>query len=77
MNNKEQKVETSTESDIGNTVLPPIYPLIDNRRWYAENGTVYNSGYDKVKIVMLFEDGSYCNLPHEIAMMIASTLNSR
>lgn len=78
MNNKEQKVETSTEPAIvGNTVLPAVYPLVNNRRWYAENGTVYNSGDEKVKIVMLFEDEGYCNLPHEIAMMIASALNSR
>lgn len=76
--NEEQKNEKTTEVDIvGNTVLPDVYPLVNNRRWYAENGTVYNSADDKVKIVMFFEDGSYCNLPHEIAIMIASALNSR
>jgi hypothetical protein len=78
MNNKEQKVETSTEPAIvGNTVLPAVYPLIDNHRWYAENGTVYNSEDETVKIVLLHENGSYSNLPNEIANMIASALNSR
>lgn len=76
--NTEQNYQNSTEArNDGDTVLPAVYPLVNNRRWYAENGTVYNSGDDKVKIVMLFEDESYCNLPHEIAMMIASALNSR
>lgn len=76
--NTEQNYQNSTEArNEGNTVLPAVYPLVNNRRWYAENGTVYNSGDDKVKIVMLFEDESYCNLPHQIAIMIASALNSR
>ena len=78
MSNRKTKAQKREEAAIvGNTVLPAVYPLVNNRRWYAENGTVYNSGDDKVKIVMLFEDESYCNLPHEIAMMIASALNSR
>lgn len=76
MNSKNVQPSTSP-AIVGNDVLPAVYPLVNNRRWYAENGTVYNSGDDKVKIVMLFEDESYCNLPHEIAMMIASALNSR
>lgn len=76
--NNEQKLNSSiSPAIVGNAVLPAVYPLVNNRRWYAENGTVYNSGDDKVKIVMLFEDESYCNLPHEVAMMIASALNSR
>lgn len=78
MSNRKTNAKKPTEPAIvGNAVLPAVYPLVNNRRWYAENGTVYNSGDDKVKIVMLFEDESYCNLPHEIAMMIASALNSR
>ena len=58
-------------------LLPAVYPLIDNHRWYAENGTVYNSEDETVKIVLLHDNGSYSNLPNEIAMMISSALNSR
>jgi hypothetical protein len=61
----------------GKHVLPAVYPLIDNHRWYAENGTVYNEADEEVRIVLLHNSGSYSNLPHEIAMMIASALNSR
>ena len=57
--------------------LPAVYPLIDNHRWYAENGTVYNEADEEVRIVLLHDSGSYSNLPHEIAIMIASALNSR
>ena len=75
---RKQKVETSKEAAIvGNTVLPDVYPLIDNHRWYAENGTVYNEADETVRIVLLHDNGSYSNLPNEIAMMISSALNSR
>ena len=60
-----------------NTLLPAVYPLIDNHRWYAENGTVYNEADEEIRIVLLHNSGSYSNLPHNIAEMIASALNSR
>ena len=62
---------------IAKPMLPAVYPLIDNHRWYAKNGTVYNEADETVKIVLLHENGSYSNLPNEIAMIIASALNSR
>ena len=74
MQNDNLKHEKSTDA---NNVLPAVYPLIDNHRWYAENGTVYNEADDEVRIVLLHNSGSYSNLPHEIAIMIASALNSR
>ena len=74
MENKSTNVDETTEAK---TVLPAVYPLIDNHRWYAENGTVYNEVYEEVRIVLLHNSGSYSNLPHEIAVMIASALNSR
>ena len=78
MSNRKQKDETSTEPAIvGNTVLPAVYPLIDNHRWYAENGTVYNEVDETIRVVLLHDNGSYLNLPNEIAVMIASALNSR
>ena len=78
MENKSTKVNKTTEAKTGvNTVLPAVYPLIDNHRWYAENGTVYNEADEEVRIVLLHNSGSYSNLPHEIAVMIASALNSR
>lgn len=78
MSNRKQKDETSTEPAIvGNTVLPAVYPLIDNHRWYSENGTVYNEADETVRVVLLHDNGSYLNLPNEIAVMIASALNSR
>lgn len=64
----------------GNSTKPPlpaVYPLIDNHRWYVENGTVYNDADETVKIVLLHDNGSYSSLPNEIAMMISSALNSR
>ena len=66
----------TTEGNNVNTVLPAVYPLIDNHRWYAENGTVYNEADETVRIVLLHDNGSYSNLPNEIAMMISSALNS-
>jgi hypothetical protein len=60
-----------------NTLLPAVYPLIDNHRWYAENGTVYNEADEEVRIVLLHNSGRYSNLPQNIAEMIASALNSR
>jgi hypothetical protein len=78
MKNKSTNVNETTEAKTGvNTVLPAVYPLIDNHRWYAENGTVYNEADETVKIVLLQDNGSYSNLPNEIAMMISSALNSR
>lgn len=71
---------TLNEAENGNKskpLLPAVYPLVDNHRWYAENGTVYNLEDERVKIVLLQENGSYSNLPNEIANMIASALNSR
>lgn len=75
MGNNTQNKDLSRND--GNTVLPAVYPLIDNHRWYAEYGTVYNEADETVKIVLLYDNGSYSNLPNEIAMMIASALNSR
>lgn len=78
MENRSINVGETTEAKTGvNTVLPAVYPLIDNHRWYAENGTVYNEADEEVRIVLLHNSGSYSNLPHEIAVMIASALNSR
>lgn len=57
--------------------MSDIYPLIDNRKWYAENGTVYNEADDEVRIVLLYDSGSYSNLPNDIAEIIASALNNR
>ena len=48
-----------------------------NPSWYAENGTVYNEADEEVRIVLLHDSGGYSNLPHEIAVMIVSALNSR
>ena len=71
-------IQTSTEAAIvGNNLLPAVYPLIDNRRWYAEHGTVYNEADEEVRIVLLHNSGSYSNLPNDIAEMIASALNGR
>jgi len=71
------KVSNEEQSNNANVLLPAVYPLIDNHRWYAENGTVYNEADETVKIVLLHENGSCSNLPNEIAMMISSALNSR
>jgi hypothetical protein len=72
-----EKVSKNHEGNNANTILPAVYPLIDNHRWYAENGTVYNEADEEVRIVCLHNSGSYSNLPHETAVMIASALNSR
>jgi len=72
-----EKLSESTKGNNANTLLPAVYPLIDNHRWYAENGTVYNEADEEVKIVLLHNSGSYSNLPHNIAEMVASALNSR
>lgn len=77
MNKKQNTENKDLTATFGNTMLPAVYPLIDNHRWYAENGTVYNEADETVKIVLLYDNGSYSNLPNEIAMMIASALNSR
>lgn len=71
------KVSKESQGNEANSLLPAVYPLIDNHRWYAENGTVYNEADEEVRIVLLHNSGSYSNLPPEIAMMIASALNSR
>ena len=71
------KLSKKPQGNEANTLLPAVYPLIDNHRWYAENGTVYNEADEEVRIVLLHDSGSYSNLPHEIAIMIASALNSR
>ena len=71
------KVSKKLQGNEANTLLPAVYPLIDNHRWYAENGTIYNEADDEVRIILLHNSGSYSNLPHEIAIMIASALNSR
>lgn len=55
--------------------VPAVYPIIDNRRWYAENGTVYNEVDEEVRIVLLHNNGAYSNLPNEVAEIIASVLN--
>lgn len=59
-----------------NKTPPPIYPLVDNQKWYAENGTVYNEIEDSVRIVILHDSGSYTSLPHDIAELIADALNN-
>ncbi len=70
--------ELKNKTDNGTKpVLSAVYPLIDNHKWYAENGTVYNEDDEEVRIVLLHNSGSYSNLPNEIAKMIASALNSR
>ncbi len=71
------KVSENHEGNNANILLPAVYPLVDNHRWYAENGTVYNEADEKVRIVLLHNSGSYSSLPHNIAEMIASALNIR
>ncbi len=43
----------SKESNGIYTVLPTVYPLIDNKRWYAENGTVYNESDEEWRSLMV------------------------
>lgn len=41
----------------------PDYPLYDNKKWYAENGTVYNEADDKFRILMVCS-GTEITLPY-------------
>ena len=66
--------ETATEVY---TVLPAVYPLIDNKRWYAENGTVYNEADEDFRILMVAGENSEINLPNDVAEKIAEYLNGR
>ena len=59
------------------TVLPAVYPLIDNKRWYAENGTVYNEADEDFRILMVVGENSEINLPNDVAEKIAEYLNGR
>ena len=59
------------------TVLPAVYPLIDNKRWYAENGTVYNKADDEYRILLIAGKCSEMNLPNDVAEKIAEYLNGR
>jgi hypothetical protein len=47
--------------------------------WYAENGTVYNTGDDLTTIVCFYnrDTGIYMSLPHDIAEKVAEMLNYR
>lgn len=75
---EKQNFQNSIETTIvGNTVLPAVDPLINNRRWYAKYGTIYNEADEEVRIVLLHNSGSYSNLPNDITEMIASALNSK
>ena len=59
------------------TLLPAVYPLIDNKRWYADNGTIYNEADEDFRILMIAGDNSEINLPNDIAEKIAEYLNGR
>lgn len=50
--------------------------LITNGKWYSEDGIIYNDADDSVKIVILFETGSYCNFPKSVANKIVMILNN-
>lgn len=70
----------SNQKDTSNelyTVLPTVYPLIDNKRWYAENGTVYNKADDDYRILLVAGKCSEMNLPNDVAEKIAEYLNGR
>ena len=54
-----------------------MYPLINNKQWYAENGTVYNGADETVRIVLLHDSGSYNNLPNEVAEVTAKAMNGQ
>jgi ssDNA-binding Zn-finger/Zn-ribbon topoisomerase 1 len=50
--------------------------IFKNKKWYSENGTVYNEADDSVRIALVFDNGSYMNLPIEIANKISQLLNN-
>lgn len=50
--------------------------IFKNKKWYSENGTVYNKADDSVRIALVFDNGSYMNLPIEIANKISQLLNN-
>jgi len=73
---KKQKQIESTDNGLY-TLLPTVYPLIDNKRWYAENGTVYNEADEDFRILMVCGENSEMNLPNDVAEKIAEYLNGR
>lgn len=73
----EENKQQNTEAMQYNTVLPPVYPLIYNKRWYADNGTVYNEADDDFRILMVAGDNSEISLPNDVAEKIAEYLNGR
>ena len=50
--------------------------LIYNKKWYSENGTVYNEEDETVRIALVLDNGSYANLPIEVANKIQQILNN-
>jgi hypothetical protein len=50
--------------------------IFKNKKWYSENGTVYNEKDETVKIALIFNNGSYMSLPIEIADKISQLLNN-
>lgn len=74
--NTEQNVDGLNVSPaIAKPMLPAVYPLIDNKRWYAENGTVYNKADDEYRILLVAGKGSEISLPNDVAEKIAEYLN--
>lgn len=68
--------ENTEPSNSTKPVLPAVYPLIDNKRWYAENGTVYNKA-DEYRILLVAGKCSEMRLPNDVAEKIAEYLNGR
>lgn len=71
------KENKEAESNALYTVLPTVYPLIDNKLWYAENGTVYNETEEDFRILIVCGENSEMNLPNDVAEKIAEYLNGR
>lgn len=72
--NKDKQPKEAKNNDLY-TLLPTVYPLIDNKLWYAENGIVYNEADDDFRILMVAGDNSEINLPNDVAEKIAEYLN--
>jgi hypothetical protein len=49
--------------------------IFTNKKWYSENGTVYNEEDKTVRIALVFDNGSYTSLPIEIANKLSQLLN--